>query len=79
MIDEIKEIQGHFANIDADGSGSIDFDEFTQLLRSLGLSRIDDIARLAFDAIDKNGNGEVDFKEFCTWWNHGGKDFQAKT
>ena len=69
MCDEIKELQGHFANIDSDGSGSIDFEEFSRLLLSLGLSRVDDIARLAFEAMDKNGDSKIDFQEFCTWWN----------
>jgi len=74
--DEIHELQAHFTNIDTDDSGAIDFDEFSRLLRSLGLSRTDEIARLAFDAMDKNGNNKVDFKEFCAWWENGGNRYQ---
>ncbi len=70
MCIETKELQGHFANIDLDGSGSIDFEEFSRLLLSLGLSRVDDIARLAFEAMDKNGDSKIDFEEFCAWWRN---------
>ncbi len=76
MHDTKLELQAHFANIDTDGSGSIDYEEFCRLLRSLGLSRIDDIARLAFEAIDTNGDNEIDFDEFCAWWRQSGKNLQ---
>lgn len=73
MHDESEEVRTHFSNIDTDGSGSIDYEEFSRLLRSLGLSRVDDIARLAFESIDINGDNEIDFGEFRTWWQASGK------
>ncbi|MCH9026636.1 MAG: EF-hand domain-containing protein [Proteobacteria bacterium] len=76
MHDEKLELQAHFANIDTNGSGSIDYEEFSRLLRSMGLSRVDDIARLAFEAMDTNGDNEIDFDEFCAWWRESGKTLQ---
>ncbi len=76
MHDEKLELQAHFANIDTNGSGSIDYEEFSRLLRSMGLSRVDDIARLAFEAMDTNGDNEIDFDEFCAWWRESGKNLQ---
>jgi len=75
--DEKLELQAHFANIDTDGSGSIDYEEFCRLLRSMGLSRVDDITRIAFESIDKNGDSEIDFDEFCAWWQESGKNLQT--
>ena len=72
MHDENAELQTQFAKIDKDGSGSIDYEEFSRLLRSMGLSRVDEIARHAFESMDKNGDSEIDFDEFCTWWRQSG-------
>lgn len=68
MHDEKMELQAHFADIDTNGSGSIDYEEFSRLLRSMGLSRVDGIARLAFESMDKNDDSKIDFDEFCSWW-----------
>ncbi len=73
MQDETMELRTQFASIDTDGSGSIDYEEFSRLLRSMGLSRVDDIVRLAFESMDKSGDNEIDFEEFRAWWQQSGK------
>ncbi len=78
MHDETAEARAHFSNIDSDGNGSIDFEEFSRLLSSLGLSRVDDIARLAFESIDENGDNKIDFGEFRAWWQASGKHLQKR-
>ena len=78
MHDETKELQGHFTNIDTDDSGSIDYEEFSRLLRSLGLGRIDDIACLLFESIDKDSDNKINFEEFRAWWQHRGKQLKNR-
>merc|ERR1711871_1318228 len=57
-----------FPQMDADGSGAIDFDEFKQaLLLKGGLIFEDSILRKAMDKFDDDGTGEIDFRKFCTF------------
>ena len=60
---------------DTDGTGSVDFKEFTAALESLGLHTAEDglagqggvpqnVVRQLFSRYDKDGSGEVDYAEF---------------
>lgn len=60
-----------FADVDTDGSGEIDFEEFTAAVRT-NLDIDPDIVRDnelfgVFTAVDADGSGEVDAQEFTQW------------
>jgi hypothetical protein len=59
LRDQASFIQRLFAEIDADGSGLLDSDEFRQLLRSAQLTYSDRRYRLLLNAEDTSGNGLV--------------------
>ena len=53
-----------FAQIDRDGSGSIDMEEMKQAMQSMGVTCSDvELAAMFMDA-DWDGNGQIDFAEF---------------
>lgn len=52
-----------FAEIDSDGSGTLDSDEFRQLLRSVHLTYSDYRYNLLFASVDTSGNGLVSQEE----------------
>ena len=62
------ELKQKFDDLDSNGSGAIDADEFQRLVRSLGVELSEEYLFTAFLAIDVNGNGRIDFGEFRTWW-----------
>lgn len=66
--EEIAEIKDHFDFFDKDGSGLIDIDEFTQLLKVLAPEASRDNAERGFATIDVDQNEQVDFDEFLDWW-----------
>ena len=63
---------GLFAEYDADGSGEIDLEEFTQAIRSpmCGINQqvlSDRDLRKMFKAVDADGSGAIDVDEFVTF------------
>ena len=57
-----------FQQMDADGSGAIDFDEFKKaLLIKGGLIFEDSTLRQVMDRFDDTGTGDIDFRKFCTF------------
>eukprot|EP00931_Biecheleriopsis_adriatica_P089175 TRINITY_DN63342_c0_g1_i1.p1 TRINITY_DN63342_c0_g1~~TRINITY_DN63342_c0_g1_i1.p1 ORF type:complete len:300 (+),score=55.82 TRINITY_DN63342_c0_g1_i1:31-930(+) len=54
-----------FKRWDLDRSGTIQQDEFSQVLVDLGLKAEE--AAICFNAADMNKNGVVDYAEFCAW------------
>ena len=70
---DLKQLQARFCSADTDDNGQIDIDEFVGLLQSLGLTRQDEVIKLAFSNIDSDDSGHIDFAEFCTWWRAGGQ------
>ena len=57
-----------FQQMDADGSGAIDFDEFKKaLLIKGGLIFEDSTLRQVMDRFDDTGTGDIDFQKFCTF------------
>ena len=64
-MDEICEIFDHF---DKDGNGTIEVDEFSDLLSALGAEMGAAEVAVGLEALDTNGNGRIDFDEFVAWW-----------
>lgn len=63
---EASKLHKKFQEIDTDGSGVIDVDEF---FRHIGMEKTPFGAKL-FNLIDENGSGEIDFNEFLVGlWN----------
>mmetsp|Transcript_58653 Transcript_58653/g.169749 ORF Transcript_58653/g.169749 Transcript_58653/m.169749 type:complete len:350 (+) Transcript_58653:104-1153(+) len=57
---QIKKVYKRFQDIDADGSGAIDFEEFIQALDMEN----DTVARQMFRVFDMDGSGSIELKEF---------------
>lgn len=53
-----------FSIFDYDGSGTVDVDEFRQVLKNLGIKLTDEEFKQMIDIIDADGNGEIDYEEF---------------
>jgi calcium-binding protein CML len=66
------ELRRQFDRVDANKSGSVDEDEFTALIRALGVTLTPEEVQVAFSAIDINGNGRIEFGEFKNWWGKQG-------
>ncbi len=66
-----EEMYRHFEFFDDDNNGVIDLDEFTDMLKIIGISESPAIAREHFAKVDTNGNGQVSFEEFIAWWRAG--------
>jgi Ca2+-binding EF-hand superfamily protein len=70
---QIDKIQKRFDEFDVDGSGTIDFGEFMQMLVFvLRAKSVDDIssdrANRFWQEIDVDGSGEIEFPEFVEWF-----------
>ena len=63
-----------FREMDADGSGKLDFDEVVQLCERLGQKKTDAEITKALQQMDKDGSMQADADEFVAWWvNYGGR------
>ena len=63
----ITDAEAAFRFIDADGGGTISYEELLAAVRKLGLGGTEaDCKRMMLQA-DKDGNGEVDLDEFLAW------------
>jgi len=58
-----------FDSIDADGGGTLDSEEMSQLFAMLGLSITKEQEATIMAKVDADGSGEVDFDEFFNWYN----------
>ncbi len=66
--DKIATIRGHFDFFDRDGNGSIDVDEFTELLLAIEPKAKREECLKGFAEVDMDGDGSIDFAEFLKWW-----------
>lgn len=62
--DEIEEIREAFNLFDTDGSGTIDPNELTTAMKSLGFEAKNKTIYQMISDIDKDGKGEITFEEF---------------
>lgn len=63
-----SEVKKHFDFFDDDKNGFIDFDEYLDLLKIMGINETARAAAQSFYHIDTDGDGRVSFDEFYTWW-----------
>jgi Ca2+-binding EF-hand superfamily protein len=63
------ELRREFQRFDADANGRIDEQEFSALVRSLGVNLSENRIAVAFGAIDIDASGSIEFGEFCSWWS----------
>jgi len=70
--DEIptKMLEDAFAEIDGDGSGSIELEELVDALKLCGLAVSKTATDVVMKEIDKNADGTVDLREFIEFFRH---------
>lgn len=71
--EEVHKVKRHFDAVDTDGSGEIDFEEFSEVLRKVlqvapELELPSNRARHFWKQLDTDGSGKADFSEFLPWW-----------
>lgn len=59
-----NELKAAFKLLDVDGSGSLEVDEFREVLRNLGDQFTDDEIEEMISQADKDGNGSIEENEF---------------
>lgn len=72
-INDIEIVKRHFDSFDTDGSGQIDYDEFSQLLgKLLNLDDMSDLPESRIKSfwrqVDGDRSGVVEFGEFAPWY-----------
>ena len=65
-----EEIRNVFVQYDLDGSGGIDAEELTLLLKVLCIPASEMETELIVRQLDQDGSGEIDFEEFHQWFAH---------
>lgn len=66
-VDEVKLLKEKFDEVDTDGSGCIDTDEFAQMLKVMtGQMPTHEQVMKYMEEMDDDGSNEVDFTEFAT-------------
>jgi Ca2+-binding EF-hand superfamily protein len=63
--DEGKTVKKIFRHFDIDGFGTIEFNEFTMALETLGCYFKEAELQGLFKRFDSNGNGKIDYEEFA--------------
>jgi len=66
--EQLEELRETFDYNDRDQDGSIELDEFIDMLDELEASMSEEEAKVGFQDIDTNDDGLIDFKEFVAWW-----------
>lgn len=54
-------------DLDLDGSGSLEIDEFSRLACSLGRRLSERECKAAMAEMDQDGSGSIEFDEFASW------------
>lgn len=66
--EQLEELRETFDYNDRDEDGSIELDEFIDMLDELEANMSEEEAKVGFQDIDTNDDGLIDFKEFVSWW-----------
>ena len=66
--EEREELEENFEFNDLDNDGSIEFDEFVNMMTNMDAQMSVDEARIGFQAIDTNNDGVIGLEEFIDWW-----------
>jgi Ca2+-binding EF-hand superfamily protein len=66
--EEFEELKENFEFNDLDNDGSIEFDEFVNMLTNMEAQMSPDEARIGFQSIDTNNDGVIELDEFIEWW-----------
>ncbi|HZL92625.1 MAG TPA: EF-hand domain-containing protein [Vicinamibacterales bacterium] len=66
--EQLEELRETFDYNDRDEDGSIEADEFIDMLDELEANMSEEEAKIGFQDIDTNDDGLIDFKEFVAWW-----------
>ena len=61
--------------VDIDGSGTIDFGEFCQMMKRMNKENDSEMIREAFRVFDRDGNGFITADEFRYFMTHMGDQF----
>ena len=62
------EMLTYFTNFDSNNNGMLEFSEFAELIRSLGLHMDHEQLKDGFNKIDTGNNNLINFEEFMAWW-----------
>ena len=68
MEQRIEELKECFAEVDLNGDGSIQMEEFASLVQNLDSEASQEDCRIGFKEVDVNGDGKICFEEFYKWW-----------
>jgi Ca2+-binding EF-hand superfamily protein len=74
MEDDVKP---SFAKFDKDGSGAIDREELTQLMKELGQEMTEEMVTTALKDLDINEDGVIDLDEFSRWYFTGMRPYNG--
>jgi len=66
--EQLEELRETFDYNDRDEDGTIELDEFIDMLDELEASMSEEEAKVGFQDIDTNDDGLIDFKEYIAWW-----------
>jgi Ca2+-binding EF-hand superfamily protein len=66
--EEREELEENFQFNDLDNDGSIEFDEFVNMMTNMDAQMSVDEARIGFQSIDTNNDGVIELEEFIEWW-----------
>ena len=69
---DYEDMLEYFSNFDSNNNGVLEFSEFAELIKSLGLNLADEQLKDGFNKIDAGNNNVINFEEFMDWW--GGQD-----
>lgn len=67
--EEREELEETFQFNDLDNDGSIEFDEFVNMLTNMEAQMSPSEARIGFQSIDTNNDGVIELDEFIEWWS----------
>lgn len=65
---DYEDMLEYFSNFDKNNNGVLEYSEFAELIKSLGLNLSDEQLKDGFHKIDTGNNNMITFEEFMDWW-----------